>query len=171
MIKPSSTYIIYNFLSSIMISSKQFKFMLVKLSAVQWGHWELFSSHVSMHTSQPKGCLQQLDITKGDLIKSKKTLQINISFSICVVRVELIDDRRIATSSRLLHIIPLSRLLFMSFTMVNRSSKSEWNIYLSMPPHLFMSLENLIINISLIFICNVTKILLCKSCYFEMIAI
>ena len=154
-----------------MISSKKFKFMLVKLSALQWEHWELFSSHVSMHTSQPRDCLQELDITKGDLIKSKQTLQINISFNICVFRLELIDDRRIVTSSRLLHIIPLSRLLFMPFTMVNRSSKSGWNIYLSMPPHLFMSLENLIINISLIFICNVTKILLCKSCYFEMIAI
>ena len=170
MIKPSSTYV-YNFLRSIMIPSKQFKFMLVKLSALQWGHWELFSSHASMHTSQPRGCLEQLDITKDDLMKSKKTLQTNIYFSICVIRVELIDDRRTATSSRLLHIIPLSRLLFMLFTMINRSSKSEWNIYLSMPPHLFMSLENLIINISLIFICNVTKIVLCKSCYFEMIAI
>ena len=64
---------------------------------------------------------------------------------------------------------PLSRLLFMSFTMAN--SKSEWNIYLSMPLHFFMSLENLIINISLIFTCNVTKIVLCESCYFKMIAI
>ena len=64
---------------------------------------------------------------------------------------------------------PLSRLLFMSFTMAN--SKSEWSIYLSMPLHFFMSLENLIINISLIFTCNVTKIVLCESCYFEMIAI
>ena len=162
MIKPSSTYI-YNFLSSLMISSKQFKFMLVKLSALQWVHWELFSRHVSIHTSQPRGCLQQLDITKGDLIKSKQILQINISFSICVIRMALTDDRRTAISSRLLHIIPLSRLLFMSFTMVNWSSKSEWNIYLLMQPHFFMSLENLIINISLIFICNVTKIVLCKS--------
>ena len=104
--------------------------MLVKLSALQWGHWELFSSHASMHTSQPRGCLEQLNITKDDLMKSKKTLQTNIYFSICVIRVELIDDRRIATSSRLLNIIPLSRLLFMLFTMINRSSKSEWNIYL-----------------------------------------
>ena len=170
MIKPSSTYI-YSFLSSLMISSKQFKFTLVKLPVLQWGHWELLSSHLSIHTSQPRGCLQQLDITKGDLIKSKQTLQINISFSICVIRVELIDDRRIVTSSRLLHIILLSRLLFMSFTMVKRSSKPEWNIYLSMQPHFFMSLENLIINLSLIFMCNVTKVLLCKSYYFEMIAI
>ena len=37
-----------------------------------------------------------VDITKGDLIKSKQILQINISFSVCVIRVELIDDRRIA---------------------------------------------------------------------------
>ena len=118
MIKPSSTYI-YNFLSSLMISSKQFKFMLVKLSALQWEHWELFSSHVFINNSQPRGCLQQLDITKGDLIKSKQILQINISFSICVIRMALTDDRRTAISSRLLDIIPLSRLLFMSFTMVN----------------------------------------------------
>ena len=170
MIKPSSTYIC-NFFSSLMISSKQFKFMLVKLSAQQWEHWELFSSLVFINNSQPRGCLQQLDITKGDLIKSKQTLEINISFSIRVIPVALIDDRRIATSSRLLHIIPLSRLLFMSFTMVNRLSKSEWNIYLSMQPNFFMSLENLIINISLTFICNVIKVVLCESCYFEMTAI
>ena len=81
MIKPSSTYI-NNFLTLLMMSSKQFKFMLVKLSALQWGHWELFSSHVSIHISQPRGCLQQLDITKVDLIKSKEILQINISFII-----------------------------------------------------------------------------------------
>ena len=115
--------------------------------------------------------MQQLDITKGDQIKSKQTLQKKPSISICVILVELTDDWRIATSSRLLHIIPLSRLLFVSFTVVNRSSKSEWNIYLSMPPHFKVSLENLIINISLIFIYNVTKIFLCKSCSFEMIAI
>ena len=127
MITPSSTYI-YNFLSSLMMSPKQFKFMLVKLSPLQWGHWQLFSSHVSIHSLQPRGCLQQLDITKGNLIKSKQTLQINISFKICVIWVELIDDRRIATSSRLLHIIPLSRQLFMSFTMVNRSSKDEYGL-------------------------------------------
>ena len=66
--------------------------MLVILSALQWGHWELFSSQVSLHASQPRGCLQQLDITKGDLIKSEQTLQINISCSICVMWVEFIDD-------------------------------------------------------------------------------
>ena len=98
--------------------------MLVKLSALQWGHWELLYSHVYIHNSQPRDCLQQPDITKGGLIKSKQTLQISISFS----NVELIDDRGIAISSRLLHITPISRLLFMSVTMVNRSSKSECNI-------------------------------------------
>ena len=103
--------------------------------------------------------MQQLDITRGDLIKSEQTVQINISFSICAISVELIDAQRIATSSQLLHIIPLSRLFLMPFTMVNRSSKLEWNIYLSMPPHFFMSLEELIINILLIFICNVTKMI------------
>ena len=46
---------------------------------------------------------------------------------------------------------------------VSRSSKSEWNTDLSMQPHFFMTLENLIIDISLIFICNVTKIVLCCS--------
>ena len=89
--------------------------------------------------------------------------------SICVIHVELIDDRRIATSSRLLHVIPLSRLLFMSFTMVNRSSKSEWNIYLSMPPHFFMSLENLIINITHFYMqcyknCSLQKLLFRDDC-------
>ena len=141
--------------------------MLVKLSALQWGHWELLSSRLSRHNSQPRGCLQQLDITKGDLIKSKQTLQIKIYFSICVIRVEFIDDRRIVTSSRLLYITPLSRLLFISITIANRSSKSECKILLSVPPHFFMSLQNLVINISLTFICNVTKIVLCKSCLFR----
>ena len=122
-------HILYNFLSSLMISPKQFKFMLVKLSSLQSGYWELLSSPVSIHYSLPSGCLQQLDITKGNLIKSKQTLQINISFSICVIRVEFIDDWRIATSSRLLHITPLSRLLFMSVTIANRSFKSENNIF------------------------------------------
>ena len=55
--------------------------MLLKLSALQWWDWELLYSHVSIHNSQPRGCLQQLDITKGDLIKPKQTLQISISFS------------------------------------------------------------------------------------------
>ena len=89
--------------------------------------------------------------------------------SACVIHVELIDDRRIATSSRLLHVIPLSRLLFMSFTMVNRSSKSEWNIYLSMPLHFFMSLENLIINITHFYMqcyknCSLQKLLFRDDC-------
>ena len=66
--------------------------MLVKMSALQRGHWELPSSHVSIHTSQLRDCLQQLDITKGDQIKSKQTLQIKMSISICVILVELTDD-------------------------------------------------------------------------------
>ena len=79
----------------------------------------MVSLHVSIHNSQPKSCLQQLDITKRGLIKFKQFLQINISFSICVIQVELIDDQRIATSSQILCIALLSRLLFMPVTIVN----------------------------------------------------
>ena len=59
--------------------------MLVKMSALQREHWELLSSHVPIHTSQLRDCLQQLDITKGDQIKSRQTLQIKMSISICVI--------------------------------------------------------------------------------------
>ena len=36
-----------------------------------------------------------------------------------------------------------------------------------MPPYFLVSLENLVINISLIFTCNVTKTVLGKSCLFR----
>ena len=101
----------------------------------------MVSLHVSIHNSQAKSCLQQLDITKRGLIKSKQFLQINISFSICVIQVELIDDQRIATSSQILCIALLSRLLFMPVTIVNWSSKSECNLLLSMPTRSLMSIK------------------------------